>query len=189
MDDLLSEFLTETAESLDVIDIGTRPFRERSERQGHAEQHLQAGPHHQGHLRLHRPARVLSRSPTRARRCWASSATARCLSRRPAVSLVLASIDRIKACWRISPTTQVEPVGDDRDLIAQLERGGRRRWAQSLRRHLPRRSRNPSSVPVAAMRLRTSVAEGQGKWDADQGRFLRPGEVSLADLEAAFNER
>jgi hypothetical protein len=28
--------------------------------------------------------------------------------------------------------------------------------------------------------------EGEGRWDADQGRFLRPGEVSLADLEAAF---
>ena len=70
----------------------------------------------------------------------------------------------------------MEPVGDDRDLIAQLEHASEGGAVAAP----------PKPEPMAAPVVTPEPAEGQGKWDADQGRFLRIGEVSLAELEAAF---
>ena len=52
MDDLLSEFLTETNESLGAARSRARQARTEPERSGPARQHLPPRPHHQGHLRL-----------------------------------------------------------------------------------------------------------------------------------------
>ncbi|GIU67838.1 hybrid sensor histidine kinase/response regulator [Candidatus Phycosocius spiralis] len=105
------------------------------------------------------------------------------------VQLVLESIDRIKEILAGLEANGTEPQGDDRDLIGALERAAEGEDAQDSHTqngqdaapepHQPAQSNAaPGQVEVAAA--------NSTRWDADLGRELRPGEVSLADLEAAF---
>ena len=183
MDDLLSEFLTETAESLDVVDVELVRFEGDPSNKATLNNifrlvHTIKGTC--GFIGLPRLESVAHAGETLLGkfRDGALPVTPQ------AVTLVLASIDRIKALLSHLAAEQVEPVGDDRDLIAQLElaaEGGGVAVAP------PPAPVAPPPVAVVEMAAEGPPAEGQGKWDADQGRFLRPGEVSLADLEAAFN--
>lgn len=180
MDDLLSEFLTETAESLDVIDVelvrfesdpGDKATLNNIFRLVHT---IKGTCGFIGLPRLesiaHAGETLLGKFRDGALPVTASS-----------VTLVLASIDRIKSLLAHLADTQVEPPGDDRDLISQLERAAE---GESLPEPAPR----PVAATPAPVIVQDEPAqpEGDGRWDADQGRFLRPGEVSLADLEAAF---
>ena len=78
---------------------------------------------------------------------------------------------------------QVEPAGDDRDLIAQLEDAAEGGLQSKLPPPVTVKVEAPAAAPAPA-----SAGEGDenGRWDADQGRYLRPGEVSLAALEASL---
>lgn len=96
------------------------------------------------------------------------------------VQLVLESIDRIKEILADIEATGGEREGDDSELIGALERASEGVAA-------------PTPAPaVAAAPLvvvdppKESQSGAAVRWDADLGRELRPGEVSLADLEAAF---
>ena len=186
MDDLLSEFLTETAESLDVVDVELVRFESNPSDKATLNNifrlvHTIKGTC--GFIGLPRLESIAHAGETLLGKFRDGA-----LPVTPAaVTLVLASIDRIKSLLAHLAAEQVEPVGDDRDLIAQLERASEGK--------LDSVAAAPAPAPVVAAAPPPPVvvaeptpepAEGQGPWDPDQGRFLRLGEVSLADLEAAF---
>ena len=111
-----------------------------------------------------------------------------------AVTLVLESIDQIKELLDFLEGEGTEPEGDDSELIARLEdaaEGGLQKDAVAS----PAASKAESggsepdvSESDADEDTANAVPDGvdPSKWDAELGRELRPGEVSLADLEAAF---
>jgi two-component system, chemotaxis family, sensor kinase CheA len=102
------------------------------------------------------------------------------------VQLVLESIDRIKEILAGIEATGVEADGDDSALIGALERaseGGND--APPAQAEAPAPEPEPEPTPTPATTT-TQAPEGAVRWDADLGRELKPGEVSLADLEAAF---
>ena len=181
MDDLLSEFLTETAESLDVIDTELVRFESQPEDKATLNNifrlvHTIKGTC--GFIGLPRLESIAHAGETLLGKFRDGA-----LPVTPgAVTLVLASIDRIKVILAHLAAEQIEPPGDDRDLIAQLEHAAE----GGLSAAAPPPAPKPVPVVVVAPPEPEPV-EGQGRWDSDQGRFLRPGEVSLADLEAAFN--
>ena len=176
MDDLLSEFLTETAESLDVVDVELVRFESDPGDKATLNNifrlvHTIKGTC--GFIGLPRLEALAHAGETLLGKFRDGALPVTAAS----VSLVLASIDRIKSLLAHLAAEQVEPAGDDRDLIGQLEHaaeGGAVAVAAPP----------PKPEPVAAPE--SPPPEGDGRWDADQGRYLRPGEVSLADLEAAF---
>ncbi len=98
-----------------------------------------------------------------------------------AVTLVLASIDRIKSLLAHlrgrAGRTHRRRSRPDRPAGR-----GRRQAACSRKSRL----RSYVKVEAPAPPRRAEQGDDNGRWDADQGRYLRPGEVSLADLEAAF---
>jgi two-component system chemotaxis sensor kinase CheA len=96
------------------------------------------------------------------------------------VQLVLESIDRIKQILGDIEATGVEPEGDDSELIGALERA-----AEGILGEKAPICATPE--PIVEKEPEQPLVDEKGqKWDADLGRFLKPGEVSLADLEAAF---
>lgn len=98
------------------------------------------------------------------------------------VQLVLESIDRIKQILGDIESTGVEPEGDDSELIGALERA-----AEGILDSGASAPKPAEPEPVVEVVAEIPLVDEKGqKWDADLGRFLKPGEVSLADLEAAF---
>ncbi|GBF59424.1 chemotaxis protein CheA [Candidatus Phycosocius bacilliformis] len=106
------------------------------------------------------------------------------------VQLVLESIDRIKEILAELEATGVEPEGDDSALIGALELAAEGHVAAEP----PAESASPAPVveeivveaPPPAPTPAAPAATTSSRWDPDLGRELRPGEVSLAELEAAF---
>ena len=189
MDDLLSEFLTETAEALDVVDVELVRFESNPSDKATLNNifrlvHTIKGTC--GFIGLPRLESIAHAGETLLGKFRDGA-----LPVTPAaVTLVLASIDRIKIILAHLAAEQIEPVGDDRDIIAQLERASEGKLDSAA---APAPAPAPVVVaapppPVVAADPAPEPAEGQGPWDADQGRFLRLGEVSLADLEAAFRD-
>ncbi len=183
MDDLLSEFLTETAESLDVVDVELVRFESNPSDKATLNNifrlvHTIKGTC--GFIGLPRLESIAHAGETLLGKFRDGA-----LPVTPAaVTLVLASIDRIKSLLAHLAAEQVEPVGDDRDLIAQLEAASEGKLVGAATAPVVVAAPPPPVVVEAP----PEPAEGQGAWDADQGRFLRLGEVSLADLEAAFRD-
>ncbi|MFN8958905.1 MAG: chemotaxis protein CheW [Hyphomonadaceae bacterium] len=106
------------------------------------------------------------------------------------VQLVLESIDRIKEILAELEATGVEPEGDDSALIGALELAAEGHTAPSAApAEVEAAAPEPTPEPeiVAAPVVEAAPASSTGlRWDPDLGRELRPGEVSLAELEAAF---
>jgi two-component system chemotaxis sensor kinase CheA len=106
------------------------------------------------------------------------------------VQLVLESIDRIKEILAELEATGVEPEGDDSALIGALELAAEGHPAPSAApAEVEAAAPEPTPEPeiVAAPVVEAARASSTGlRWDPDLGRELRPGEVSLAELEAAF---
>lgn len=103
------------------------------------------------------------------------------------VQLVLESIDRIKEILAEIESTGTEPEGDDSELIGKLERAaeGEATEAAPAVAAAPEPEPEPTPAPPPAAEPQ-AAGESDLRWDPDLGRHLRPGEVSLADLEAAF---
>lgn len=168
MDDLLNEFLTETAESIDVVDVelvkleqdpnnkevldnifrlvhtikGTCGFLglPRLESVAHASENV-LGKFRDGELKVSEKA----------------------------VTVILESLDRIKEILNGLEATEEEPEGDDTDLIERLDviaSGGEAIVADD---------------PAPA----EDTVDGEIV-DVTLGRTLKPGEVTLEELEAAF---
>jgi two-component system, chemotaxis family, sensor kinase CheA len=197
MDDLLSEFLTETTESLDVIDVELVRFESSPEDTNTLNNifrlvHTIKGTC--GFLGLPRLEAVAHAGETLLGRFRDKA-----LKVTPeAVSLVLESIDHIKSLVAHLGAEGAEPEGEDRELIGRLEAAAEGRLDTSGEA-APARAPKPAPAkaappppppePVADFSSDPELAEaaaGQGRWDPDQGRHLRVGEVSLAELEAAF---
>jgi len=164
MDDLLKEFVTETKESLDVVDVELVRF-EQEPNNAKILDHIFRLVHTIkgtcGFLNLPR-LEVLAHAAETVMGKFRSGAPASA----EAVTLILATIDRIKVIVSALEREQREPDGADADLIAELDAllGGI--------------DRKPDvSQPVVGT-LAPQVLE----------RPLRPGEVSLDELERAFRE-
>src|SRR5512133_4249018 len=97
-----------------------------------------------------------------------------------AVTLILSSIDRIKEILAGLEATETEPEGTDEDLIVKLEEMVERGMAAMS-------AASASAPPVPAPPLQPAVAAGTLVEQVLE-RPLRPGEVSLDELERAFRE-
>src|SRR5947208_4495772 len=185
MDDLLREFLTETSESLDTVDNQLVRFEQDPSdakildnifRLVHTikgtcgflgvprlEALAHAGETLMGKFRDGMPVKA------------------------EAVTLILSSIDRIKEILAGLEATETEPEGTDEDLIEQLHA-----MAEGAKHAAAEAPAQPAPVPVVAAppvqpAITPEVAKGT-LVDQVLERPLRPGEVSLDDLERAFRE-
>ena len=169
MDDLISEFLTETAESLDVIDSELVRFENNPEDRAILDNifrllHTVKGTC--GFLGLPRLEAVAHAGET----LLGKFRDGELQVSPPMVTLVLESIDQIKVLLESLEATGSEPAGDDAALITRLENAAMGKLADA----------GEASAPAEP--------EVPDDYDRDLGRELRPGEVSLADLEAAFQD-
>jgi two-component system, chemotaxis family, sensor kinase CheA len=164
MDDLLREFLTETNESLDVVDVELVRFEQEPNNAKILDNifrlvHTIKGTC--GFLGLPRLEALAHAAETLMGKFRDGVAVTG-----EAVTLVLSTIDRIKEILGDLERNQQEPAGDDRDLIAQLER---------------------MATQGAAVEAKPAVTTGSLVYQVLE-RPLRPGEVSLDELERAFRE-
>ena len=168
MDDLLREFLTETGESLDVVDVELVRFEQEPNNAKILDNifrlvHTIKGTC--GFLGLPRLATLAHAAETLMGKFRdGMPATGQ------AVTIILATIDRIKALLDELEQTQREPEGNDEDLIEELDR----------------MSMAVPAAPVPAAKPATSSAGTLV--DQVLERPLKPGEVSLDELERAFRE-
>ena len=164
MDDLLREFVTETNESLDVVDVELVRFEQDPNNAKILDRifrlvHTIKGTC--GFLNLPRLAALAHAAETLMGKFRSGAyATA------DAVTLILATIDRIKDILDTIEREQREPDGSDADLIA------------ALGQMLGTVEGKPESATQTVGTLIPQILE----------RPLRPGEDSLDDLERAFRE-
>lgn len=189
MDDLLSEFLTETSESLDTIDTELVKFESNPNDRAILDNifrlvHTIKGTC--GFLGLPRLEAVAHAGETLLGRFRDGKLDVT----PPMVSLVLESIDQIKELLSHLEAEGVEPDGEDAELIARLEAAAEGELSAPVTETSAPVVEAPAVVeePVEAEAVDepAPVVEGEERWDEALGRALRPGEVSLADLEAAF---
>jgi len=188
MDDLLSEFLTETSENLEVIDSELIKFESQPNDRAILDNifrlvHTIKGTC--GFLGLPRLEAVAHAGETLLGRFRDGKLTVTPAS----VTLVLESIDQIKELLGHLEAEQVEPAGDDKALIARLEaaaEGGLEGAAEAAAPAAPTEAPAEPAADAGAQKTPPPGVVAEHGWDADLGRALRPGEVSLADLEAAF---
>ncbi|MCB1490810.1 MAG: chemotaxis protein CheW [Rhodobiaceae bacterium] len=188
MDELLSEFLTETAESLDVVDVELVKFEQDPNNAKILDNifrlvHTIKGTC--GFLELPRLEALAHAGETLMGKFRDGKPVTQA-----AVTLILQSIDRIKDHLVVLEETGTEPEGDDRDLIDRLED-----MAMSddvVEEPEPEIEAEPEPEAVAEAEAEDEVvAEAEPEpaaADASLGRELRPGEVSLDELERAFQE-
>ncbi|MCA1243924.1 chemotaxis protein CheW [Stappia stellulata] len=173
MDDLLSEFLTETNESLDVVDVELVKFEQEPNNAKILDNvfrlvHTIKGTC--GFLGLPRLEALAHAAETLMGKFRDGAPVTQ-----EAVSLILTSIDRIKEILADLETAGgAEPEGSDDDLISELER-------------LSLSAETKDAAGSAAEEPADEVATGDIV-DQSLERPLRPGEVSLDDLERAFRE-
>jgi len=169
MDDLLREFLTETNESLDTVDNQLVRFEQEPNNAKILDNifrlvHTIKGTC--GFLGLPRLEALAHAAETLMGKFRDGMPVTG-----EAVTLILNTIDRIKDILGKLEATEAEPEGSDRDLIDALERMVELGAAE------------PAVPPPAAKQ----VAEGTLVVQTLE-RELRPGEVSLDELERAFRE-
>ncbi|MDR3374270.1 MAG: Hpt domain-containing protein, partial [Ancalomicrobiaceae bacterium] len=186
MDDLLREFLTETNESLDVVDVELVKFEQDPNNAKILDNifrlvHTIKGTC--GFLGLPRLEAIAHAAETlmgKFRDGVPVTATS--------VNLVLASIDRIKGIVADLEASEQEPAGSDVDLIKELEHmsegGAEAAAAAAAAAASPAKPAAPK--PAAAAEPPTHT-EGTLVFQILE-RQLRPGEVSLDELERAFRE-
>jgi two-component system chemotaxis sensor kinase CheA len=181
MDDLLREFLTETSESLDTIDNQLVRFEQDPSDAKILDNifrlvHTIKGTC--GFLGLPRLEALAHAGETLMGQFRDGMPV-----EAEAVTLILSSIDRIKEILAGLEATETEPEGTDEDLIEQLHamaEGGSHAEAEAP-------VEAPSIPVVAAPPVQPAIAAG-ALIDHVLQRPLRPGEVSLDDLERAFRE-
>src|SRR4051812_3668190 len=176
MDDLLREFLTETSESLDTVDNQLVRFEQDPTDAKILDNifrlvHTIKGTC--GFLGLPRLEALAHAGETLMGKFRdGMPVTAE------AVSLILSSIDRIKEILAGLEATEAEPEGTDEDLIDKLHELAEGAHAAPAAEPVPVVASPPVQPAVAQGTLVEQVLE----------RPLRPGEVSLDDLERAFRE-
>ena len=181
MDDLIVDFITETNESLEVVDAELVRFEANPSERKTLDNifrlvHTVKGTC--GFLGLERLAAVAHAGETLLGRFRDGV-----LDVTPhAVTLVLKAIDRIKEIIAGIEQEGSEPAGNDEDLISELgDMSEGRHPAQIAAKQAQDDTSKPVTKPVEAV-----VHLGVGDIDPELGRALRPGEVSAVELEAAF---
>src|SRR3981189_2772323 len=177
MDDLLREFLTETSESLDTIDNQLVRFEQDPNNARILDNifrlvHTIKGTC--GFLGLPRLEALAHAGETLMGKFRdGMPVTAE------AVTLILSSVDRIKEILGGLEATETEPEGTDQDLIIKLQ--------EMVERGMLAMS--AAAAPVAPAPAASEPAVEQGTLVPQiLERQLRPGEVSLDELERAFRE-
>ncbi|WP_316190343.1 MULTISPECIES: hybrid sensor histidine kinase/response regulator [unclassified Bradyrhizobium] len=175
MDDLLREFLTETSESLDTVDNQLVRFEQEPNNAKILDNifrlvHTIKGTC--GFLGLPRLEALAHAAETLMGKFRDGMPVTG-----EAVTLILTTIDRIKDILGQLEATEAEPEGADRDLIDELEAMVERGMAAMA----------AGGAPAEAAAPEPAVAKGT-LIDQTLERPLRPGEVSLDELERAFRE-
>ena len=173
MDDLLGEFLTETAESLDVVDVELVKFEKDPNNSQILDNifrlvHTIKGTC--GFLGLPRLEALAHAGETLMGK-FRDGATVT----GEAVSLILISIDRIKDILGELESRGSEPEGSDEDLISQLDDMSAKCEAQ-MNGEAPAEDAGPAPAGDAPIDV------------PELARELKPGEVSLDELERVFQE-
>ncbi|MCW5750617.1 MAG: chemotaxis protein CheW [Alphaproteobacteria bacterium] len=175
MDDLLREFLTETAESINQLDVELVNLEREPDnpaliasifRLVHT---IKGTCGFLGLPRLEHVAHAAENVLGKFRDC-------ELVVTPDSVSLILASIDRIKSLLAALEDSGQEPAGDDAELIDSLD-------ALASGKAVPV---DATPNPARIQDLLTPAQDAEGPFDSKLGRALRPGEVSLDELEAAF---
>ena len=165
MDDLLREFLTETNESLDTVDVELVRFEQEPNNSnilGNIFRLVHTIKGTCGFLGLPRLEALAHAAETLMGKFRDGMPVTG-----EAVTLILSTIDRLKEVLTGLEQTEAEPDGNDKDLIGELER-----MAMAAAKVEPKSPKNAVGTLV------TQTLE----------RPLRPGEVSLDELERAFRE-
>ncbi len=199
MDDLLREFLTETSESLDTVDNQLVKFEQEPNNAKILDNifrlvHTIKGTC--GFLGLPRLEALAHAGETLMGKFRDGMPVTG-----QAVTVILSSIDRIKEILAGLEATEAEPEGNDRDLIDKLEamvEQGMAAMAASASpiasgsaQPLPSGSAPVADAPPLAPEAPAAPAKAMttGSLVAQTlERPLRPGEVSLDELERAFRE-
>ncbi|MEH2503877.1 two-component system chemotaxis sensor kinase CheA [Bradyrhizobium sp. AZCC 1578] len=180
MDDLLREFLTETSESLDTVDNQLVRFEQDPSDAKILDNifrlvHTIKGTC--GFLGLPRLEALAHAGETLMGKFRDGMPV-----KAEAVTLILSSIDRIKEILAGLEATETEPEGTDEDLIEKLHamaEGGH---------HAAAAPPEPVPAPVVAAPPAPPAMTKGTLVEQVLERPLRPGEVSLDDLERAFRE-
>jgi two-component system, chemotaxis family, sensor kinase CheA len=173
MDDLLREFLTETSESLDTVDNQLVRFEQDPNNAKILDNifrlvHTIKGTC--GFLGLPRLEALAHAGETLMGKFRDGMPVTA-----DAVTLILSSIDRIKEILGGLEATETEPEGTDQDLIVKLQ-------------EMVERGMQAMSAPVAPAPASEPAVEQGTLVPQILERQLRPGEVSLDELERAFRE-
>jgi two-component system chemotaxis sensor kinase CheA len=174
MDDLLREFLTETNESLDTVDVELVRFEQEPNNAKILDNifrlvHTIKGTC--GFLGLPRLEALAHAAETLMGKFRDGMPVTG-----EAVTLILSTIDRLKEVLGGLEQNEQEPEGEDKDLIGELERMAIEGTIAAPAKEEPKPAR-----PAKAETTGTLIAQ-------TLERPLRPGEVSLDDLERAFRE-
>lgn len=178
MDDLLREFITETNESLDVVDVELVKFEQEPNNATILDNifrlvHTIKGTC--GFLGLPRLEGIAHAAETLMGKFRDGAPVTQ-----EAVSLILTSIDQIKdILGELEEAGGDEPAGDDSELISKLE-------AMSAKADAAMAGGAPAEEK--AEEAPTSDENAINVPDQSLERELRPGEVSLDELERAFRE-
>jgi two-component system, chemotaxis family, sensor kinase CheA len=174
MDDLLRDFVVETTENIDVVDNELVRFEQDPNNKGIIAQifrlvHTIKGTC--GFLGLPRLEALTHAAETMIDRFRDGAPVTR-----DAVTLILSTIDRIKLIIAELDRSMAEPQGEDLDLISALE-------ALTI-------AEQPASnldAAVKGVQPATDITVGTLVYQVLE-RELRPGEVSLDELEKAFRD-
>ncbi len=184
MDDLLREFLTETSESLDTVDNQLVRFEQEPNNAKILDNifrlvHTIKGTC--GFLGLPRLEALAHAAETLMGKFRDGMPVTG-----QAVTLILTTIDRIKEILGQLEATEAEPEGTDQDLIGELEamveRGKAAMAAKAAAGETASVEAAPPLVPTETPATPSPLLQQTLE------RPLRPGEVSLDELERAFRE-
>ncbi|MGC0323421.1 two-component system chemotaxis sensor kinase CheA [Bradyrhizobium sp. USDA 326] len=188
MDDLLREFLTETSESLDTVDNQLVKFEQEPNNAKILDNifrlvHTIKGTC--GFLGLPRLEALAHAGETLMGKFRDGMPVTG-----QAVTVILSSIDRIKEILAGLEATEAEPEGNDRDLIDKLEAMVEQGMAAMAAGAAAPVAEAPPLVPEAPAAAAAPAKELTTGTLIEQTleRPLRPGEVSLDELERAFRE-
>jgi two-component system, chemotaxis family, sensor kinase CheA len=173
MDDLLREFLTETNESLDVVDVELVRFEQEPNNAKILDNifrlvHTIKGTC--GFLGLPRLEALAHAAETLMGKFRDGMPVTG-----EAVTLILSTIDRLKEVLGDLEQNEQEPEGSDGDLIGQLEK-------MAMEGTVPKAETKPEPAKPEPKNTTGSLVAQTLE------RALRPGEVSLDELERAFRE-
>jgi len=172
MDDLLREFLTETFESLDVVDVELVKFEQDPNNEAILSNifrlvHTIKGTC--GFLGLPRLEALAHAAETLMGKYRDGAEVTG-----DGVTIILHTLDRIKDILAELEASEAEPAGDDSDLIEQLEAFSRAAESgEAVPEAGPVEAAPEEEAPIVVQELE---------------RELKPGEVSLDELERAFQE-